>query len=56
MVAIIAFIWGRIDPKVKAQNAKYEKSLKDNARDKSQSPTKKEVIEQFKIKDKSLCH
>ena len=46
MVAIIAFIWGRIDPKVKAQNTKYEKSLKDNARDKSQSPTKKEVTEQ----------
>ena len=51
MVAIIAFIWGRIDPKVKAQNTKYEKSLKDNARDKSQSPTKKEVTEQYKIKD-----
>ena len=43
MVAIIAFIWGRIDPKVKAQNTKYEKSLKDNARDKSHSPTKKDM-------------
>ena len=51
MVAFVAFIWGRIDPKVKAQNTKYEKSFKDNDRDKSDRPTKKEVTEQYKIKD-----
>ena len=51
MVALVAFIWGKFDPEIKAQNDKYEKSLKDNDRDKSDRPTKKEVTEQNKIKD-----
>ena len=46
-VMIVVVLWGKFDPEIKAQNDKYEKSLKD----KSDRPTKEEVTEQYKIKD-----